>query len=172
MNRIAQSYAKEHWTDAVCVGETGASVHIPKALKPLIIKAIGRGKRQVVRTDKYGFPCAKAGRIKRVFGFQMGDQVKLIQPRGKYAGTHFGRLASIRKTGILDIKTITGKISASWKHFALIQRTDKYAGTHFGRLASIRKTGILDIKTITGKISASWKHFTLIQRTDGYAYGY
>ena len=127
MNRIAQGYAKEHWTDAVCVGETGASVHIPNVLKLLHIKAIGRGKRQVVQTDKYGFPRGKAGRIKRVFGFQTGDVVKLLQPQGKYAGTHFGRLVGIRKTGILDIKTITGKISTSWKHFTLIQRTDGYA---------------------------------------------
>ncbi len=136
MNRIAQGYAKEHWTDAVCVGETGASVHIPNVLKLLHIKALGRGKRQVVQTDKYGFPRGKAclraphrqaGRIKRVFGFQTGDVVKLVQPHGKYAGTHFGRLVGIRKTGILDIKTITGKISTSWKHFTLIQRTDGYS---------------------------------------------
>ena len=127
MNRVAQSYAKDHWTDAVCVGETGASVHIPEGLKPLRIKAIGRGQRQVVRTDQYGFPRGKAGRIKRVFGFQMGDLVNLVQPRGKYAGTYMGRLASIRKTGILDIKMSTGKISASWKHFTLIQQMDGYA---------------------------------------------
>ena len=127
MNRIAQHYEKDHFIDAACVGETGASVHIPNALKPLIIKAIGRGQRQVVRTDKYGFPHGKAGRIKRGFGFQTGDLVRLIQPKGKYAGAHFGRLAGIRKTGMLDIKTIAGKISASWKHFTLIQRADGYA---------------------------------------------
>lgn len=127
MNRIAQGYEKDHWTDAVCVGETGASVHIPNGLKPLLIKAIGRGKRQVVRMDKYGFPSGKAGRIKRVFGFQTGDLVKLIQPLGKYAGVHSGRLASIRRTGRLDIKTVTGKIEASWKHFTLIQKADGYA---------------------------------------------
>lgn len=127
MNRIAQGYEKDHWTDAVCVGETGASVHIPNTLKPLLIKAIGRGQRQVVCTDKYGFPRGKAGRIKRAHGFQTGDLVRLMQPKGKYAGMHLGRLASIRKTGILDIKTIMGKISASWKHFTLIQRADGYA---------------------------------------------
>lgn len=127
MNRVAQGYEKDHFIDAACVGETGASVYIPNVLKPLLIKAMGRGQRQVVRTDKYGFPCAKAGRIKRIFGFQTGDLVKLVQLRGKYAGTHLGRLAGIRKRGQLDIKTRVGIVSASWKHFTLIQQADGYA---------------------------------------------
>ena len=55
MNRISQGYAKDHWIDAACVGETGAAVYIPPKLKPLQIKATGRGTHQTVRTDKYGF---------------------------------------------------------------------------------------------------------------------
>jgi len=126
MNRVAQGYEKDHFMDAVCVGETGVSVHIPNNLKPLHIKATGQGKHQVVRTDKHGFPCAKAGRVKRVHGFQSGDLVKLVQPKGKYVGTYFGHLAGIRKSGSFDVKTLSGKIPASWKHFILIQRMDGY----------------------------------------------
>ncbi|OQY45871.1 MAG: hypothetical protein B6242_09195 [Anaerolineaceae bacterium 4572_78] len=51
-----QGYAKEHWIDAVCVGETGEQVQIPACLKPIKIKAVCRGSRQMCRVNKYGFP--------------------------------------------------------------------------------------------------------------------
>ena len=125
-NRVEQGYAKDHWIDAACVGETGAQVHIPEGFTPLQIKATGRGTRQVVRTDRYGFPRGAAGRCKRVQGFQTGDLVRLEQPGGKYAGTHTGRLAGIRRTGQFDIKADAGKITASYQRFTLLQRADGY----------------------------------------------
>ncbi|QBQ55860.1 RNA-guided endonuclease IscB [Nitrosococcus wardiae] len=125
-NRISQGYAKDHWIDAACVGESGEQVTITKGHRALHIKATGRGTRQVVLTDKYGFPRGKAGRCKRVKGFQTGDLVRLSQPRGKYEGIHTGILASIRANGTFDIKAKAGKISANWKHFKLIQRGDGY----------------------------------------------
>jgi hypothetical protein len=87
------------------------SVFVPRALKPLAITATGRGTRQVVRTDRYGFPLGAAGRVKRVEGYQTGDLARLNQPRGKYAGRHVGRLAGIRADGRLDIAAATGKIT-------------------------------------------------------------
>ena len=126
-NRIRLDYPKAHWIDAACVGESGATVTLNPEHKPLLIKAMGHGTRQVVRSDKYGFPRGGPGRIKRIQGFQTGDLVKLNQPKGKYAGHYVGRLAGIRATGILDIKTIAGKISASYKNYTLIQRGDGYA---------------------------------------------
>ena len=96
-------------------------------MKPLTITAKGRGSHQVVRTDQFGFPRGKAGRIKRVHGFSTGDLVKLVMAKGKYAGTYIARLAGIRTTGTLDIKTVAGTIGASWKNFQLIQRNDGYA---------------------------------------------
>lgn len=125
-NRTRQGYRKDHWIDAACVGDSGERVTIRDGMKPLLMTAKGRGPHQVVRTDRYGFPRGKAGRVKRVHGFTTGDLVKLIQPKGKYAGTHVGRLAGIRATGTLDIKTPQGNISASWKNFRLIQRGDGY----------------------------------------------
>jgi len=125
-NRTRQHYAKDHWIDAACVGESGERVTIPEFMKPMVITAKGRGTHQVVRTDKFGFPRGKAGRIKRVHGFSTGDIVKLVQPAGKYAGTYIARLAGIRVTGMLDIKTTVGSITASWKNFQLIQRNDGF----------------------------------------------
>lgn len=130
-NRTRQGFEKDHWIDAACVGESGERVTIRDGLKPLTITAKGRGKHQVVRTDKFGFPRGKAGRIKRVHGFSTGDIVKLVQPSGKYTGTYIARLAGIRATGMLDIKTTVGSITASFKNFTLIQRNDgfEYATT-------------------------------------------
>ncbi|ADE13936.1 HNH endonuclease [Nitrosococcus halophilus Nc 4] len=125
-NRISQSYGKDHWIDAACVGEIGEQVTLTEGYRALQIKATGRGTRQVARTDKYGFPRGKAGRCKRVRGFQTGDLVRLIQPKGKYGGTHTGILAGIRANGAFDIKAKARKISANWKHFKLIQRGDGY----------------------------------------------
>lgn len=125
-NRTRQGFAKDHWVDAACVGESGERVLIRDGMKPLVITAKGRGTHQVVRTDKYGFPRGKAGRIKRVFGFSTGDFVQLIQPKGKYAGLYRARLAGIRADGRLDIKTLTATITASYKNFQLIQRNDGF----------------------------------------------
>ncbi|ADE14833.1 HNH endonuclease [Nitrosococcus halophilus Nc 4] len=125
-NRISQGYTKDHWIDAACVGESAGQVTITEGYRALHIKATGRGTRQVVRTDKYGFPRGKAGRCRRVKGFQTGDLVRPSQPQGKYAGDHVGILASIRASGTFDVKAKAGKISANWKNFKLIQRGDGY----------------------------------------------
>ena len=95
-------------------------------MKPLTITAKGRGKHQVVRTDRFGFPLGKAGRSKRLFGLSTGDLVKLVMVKGKYAGTYIARLAGIRVTGIMDIKTPVGTVGSSWKNFTLIQRNDGF----------------------------------------------
>jgi Restriction endonuclease len=129
-NRTAQGYPKDHWIDAACVGETGQQVSIPERLKALEIKATGWGTRQVVRTDSSGFPRNRAGRVKRVFGFQTGDRVRLDQPGGKYAGKHVGRLAGIRANGRLDIAATAGKITSIFRNFVLLQRGDGYAYAH------------------------------------------
>jgi len=125
MNRVSQGYEKDHWIDAACVGETGEHVTLPGG-PALNIKALGRGCRQVVRVDKYGFPRSKAGRIKRVRGFQTGDIVKLDQPKGKYAGGYFGRLCGVRSRGDFDIRTLAGKITSNFRNFRLLQQTDGY----------------------------------------------
>jgi hypothetical protein len=129
-NRTAQGYVKDHWIDAACVGEAGGKVNISYGHVPLKITAKGRGTRQVVRTDQYGSPRSKAGRVKRVHGFQTGDMVTLNQPSGKYAGLHTGRLAGVRVTGNFDIKTVAGlKITSRHDRFMVMQKADGYAYT-------------------------------------------
>jgi 5-methylcytosine-specific restriction endonuclease McrA len=121
-NRMAQGYQKDHWIDAACVGAGGESVSL-NGVKPFTITATGHGHRQVVRTDRYGFPRGTAGRVKRPFEFQTGDIAKLRVPKGKYTGTYFGRIAGIRTDGRFDLNQITSR----WINFTLIQRGDGYA---------------------------------------------
>ena len=126
-NRIGQGYKKDHWIDAICVGETGASVVIPSTLSPIIITANGRGSRQMCRVDRYGFPRTKAKSIKQVKGFQTGDIVKSVIPTGKKVGSYFGRVA-VRASGSFNITTKNGTVQGlSFKHFKLVQKVDGYA---------------------------------------------
>ncbi|CAK0772951.1 hypothetical protein CCP3SC1_60007 [Gammaproteobacteria bacterium] len=141
LNRVTQGYAKDHWIDAACVGETGAAVVIPPGLVPLQIKATGRGTHQTVKTDKFGFPRGGAGRCKRVFGFQTGDLVRLSQPSGKYAGDHPGRLAGIRTTGYFDIRSGDAKITARHQNFTLLQRSDGYEYSNVSGNVKGRRAG-------------------------------
>ena len=122
MNRIRQDYAKDHHIDAACVGELGAEVTIPETLKPLEIKAAGRGSRQLCSMDRYGFQRTKPKQFKQTKGFQTGDMVKAVVPKGKKAGTHIGKVF-IRASGRFRVGTTDG---INWKYCQLIQRTDGY----------------------------------------------
>lgn len=126
-NRIKQGYSKDHWIDAVCVGETGGHVKIPKLFNPLEVRAESRGNRQMCRVDRYGFPRTSAKSQKRVKGFQTGDIVKAIVTSGKKIGTYVGRVA-IRKKGSFDVKCnkkLTKNIS--FKYCKMLQRVDGYS---------------------------------------------
>ena len=125
-NRSRQGDRKDHFIDAACVGNSGQTVTMPENHRPLLIKAMGRGQRQVVRSDRFGFPRGKAGRVKRVHGFQTGDFVRLDQPKGKYHGSWTGRLLGIRATGVLDLKTPKGTASVTYRNYTLIEQGDGY----------------------------------------------
>ena len=126
-NRTRQNYPKAHWIDAACVGDNGHNVYIPKNLKPLQVKACGRGSRQMCRVNRYGFPRTVPKKEKRTQGFQTGDLVKAIVPYGKKKGTYFGRVA-VRATGNFNIKLLKDTIQGINHRFcALIQRSDGYS---------------------------------------------
>jgi 5-methylcytosine-specific restriction endonuclease McrA len=92
-NRSTQHLPKAHWIDASCVGlSTPSKLDINK-VKVLKIKATGHGSRQRCRPNKHGFAVAHAPSAKFYLGFQTGDIVKAIIPKGKYKGIHFGRIA-------------------------------------------------------------------------------
>lgn len=129
-NRTRQHYTKDHWIDAACVGVSGEQVLIRKGMKPLILTRIGRGKHQVVRTDAYGFPCAKAGRIKRVKGIGTGDIIHITLPSGKYAGAYRNiRVNSVQSVGRVMFKTPKGIASAKAELATVVQRNDGFSYT-------------------------------------------
>ncbi len=126
-NRAVQSYPKTHWLDAVCVGESGQSVYVSHNHQPLIIKAVGRGNRQMTKPDKYGFPRATRQRKKVYFGFQTGDMAKAIVTTGKKMGVYVGKV-SVRARGIFNITTSIETIDGiHHRFFKSIHKSDGYS---------------------------------------------
>jgi len=126
-NRIQQDHPKAHWIDAACVGKSGQGIILDAAQKPLLIKAVGRGGRQMCCVNKFGFPRTKAKSGKRFFGFQTGDMVKAIVPGGKYKGIHVGKVV-VRSTGSFGISFQKGKIDGiNRKYCKRIHAQDGYA---------------------------------------------
>ena len=124
-NREQLGLPKEHYYDALSVGEVPSRFNFLTD-KVLQISAKGRGSRQMCRVDKYGFPRTSAKASKIVEGFQTGDMVKAIVPKGPKAGEYLGRVA-VRSRRKFDIKTKSGLVKDIWyKHFYLIQRSDGY----------------------------------------------
>ena len=128
-NRSVRNLPKTHWLDAVCVGKSTPETLNIDGVKPLQIKAMGRGQRQMCDNDKYGFRRRKKKdgtftspkTVKRVHGFQTGDMVKATVPKGKYQGTHVGRLSSVRAGGYYSIKTKSGMtVSSNYKYCEVI----------------------------------------------------
>jgi 5-methylcytosine-specific restriction endonuclease McrA len=126
-NRSRQDLPKTHWLDAACVGEGTPEKLVIGVEKPLIIKAKGHGRRQMCNTDKYGFPVSHKCRVKKYFGFQTGDMVHAVKPKGKYMGTYVGRIA-VRASGSFKLKVANLKpFNCNYKHIKPIHRQDGYA---------------------------------------------
>lgn len=127
-NRSTLGVPKTHALDAVCVGQVQAlSGWEHHATNTLTIKAMGRGSYQRTRLDSFGFPRGYLMREKSIRGFQTGDLVKAVVPKGKKAGTHLGRVA-IRKTGSFNITTASGVVQGiGHKHCRVVQRGDGYS---------------------------------------------
>lgn len=124
-NRQNNSFAKDHWIDAACVGKSGETVNI-KGVKGLELKAMGRGNRQVTRVNKFGFPCAAPKKYKRIQGFSTGDLVKMVILKGKYVGKYVANIISIKYNGQLTFRHNDQKITTGYKNFKLIQRGNGY----------------------------------------------
>jgi 5-methylcytosine-specific restriction endonuclease McrA len=124
-NRTKQGLPKAHWIDAVCVGASTPILLNISAVKPLSIKAMGHGNRQMCCTDKYGFPNKHRTGVRSYQGFRTGDLVVATVPRGKHQGQHIGRVV-IRMTGSFGVGMRDG---IGWRHCKVIQRTDGYEYT-------------------------------------------
>jgi 5-methylcytosine-specific restriction endonuclease McrA len=104
-NRSRLGLPKAHWLDAVCVGASTSEALDTHNIRPLYIRAMGHGSRQMCRMNKYGFPRTGPKQARTSYGFRTGDLVKAIVPSGTYRGTHEGRIAirsrpSFRLNGI------------------------------------------------------------------------
>lgn len=125
-NRVTRSIDKTHWADAACVGASTPAKLLLRGVQTLLISAKGHGKRQRCGTNKHGFPIRHAPAQKSFMGFQTGDLVKAIIPKGKHAGTHAGRIA-IRFR--LSFKLVAGDQSFDVhpKYIRVIHKADGYA---------------------------------------------
>lgn len=123
-NRHMLSIPKTHALDAACVGRVD---RIRDWQKPtLSIKCAGRGSYQRTRLTAKGGIRGYLMRQKSVNGFQTGDRVKAVVPKGNNAGTYVGRVA-VRASGSFNIQTGGGVVQGiSHKHCRLIQRGDGY----------------------------------------------
>jgi 5-methylcytosine-specific restriction endonuclease McrA len=124
-NRTALGVPKSHSLDAACTGSLSFLYNWD--IPVLNITATGRGSYQRTRTDAQGMPKGYLIRKKKVFGFQTGDIVEALVPRGKKAGKYIGRVA-IRASGSFNIQTYTGTVQGiSWKYCTLCSHADGYS---------------------------------------------
>ena len=131
-NRNQLGLPKEHYYDALSVGEIKDYKFLTD--KILLISAKGRGSRQMCRVDKYGLPRTSAKASKTVYGFQTGDMVKAIVPKGSKQGEYLGRVA-VRSSGSFDIKTKTKTIQGIGHQYChIIQRSDGYLYSYKERI--------------------------------------
>jgi len=120
-NRVRLGLQKAHWLDAACVGASTPDGLWIEGGPALCIEAMGYGRRQRCGTDRHGFPVRHAPRAKRFFGFQTGDLVRAVVPRGKHAGVHIGRVRiRFRPSFVLKGSDVHPK------HLRLLQRADGY----------------------------------------------
>ena len=127
-NRKQFGVPKGHALDALCVGDVKTVFNWNMSV--LAIKATGRGQYQRTRVNASGFPRSYLTRSKSAFGYQTGDIVKAVVPKGKYKGTWVGRVA-IRARGAFGIQTSEKVISSiSHKYCQLRQRCVGYAYTN------------------------------------------
>jgi len=131
-NRSRFGVPKTHTLDAICVGEVDGVVSYPTQV--IVAKATGRGTYRRAQPDAYGFTAGhyrKPGepvnpskghkpRRKSYFGFQTGDLVRAVVPKGNYAGVHVGRVA-VRARGSFVVVTRVGKVETSHKNCRLVQ---------------------------------------------------
>jgi len=130
-NRTRLGLPKTHYFDALCVGKSTptqpGSFRNIDSTPVLSITCKGKGQYRRTNVNKYGFPRLYLMRQKMVNGFQTGDMVKTVIPKGKYSGRYRGVLA-VRKTGYFGLyrnkKLVAEGVKAP--NTLLVQRFDGY----------------------------------------------
>ena len=125
-NRENLNLPKEHYYDALSVGEIPTKFDFSTD-KILLISAKGRGSRQMCCMNKYGFPRTAPKGSKSVKGFQTGDIVKAVVPKGSKQGEYLGRVI-IRSDGYFSIDMRDTLIEGiGYKYCHIIQKGDGYS---------------------------------------------
>lgn len=126
-NRVGRTLPKTHWLDAVCVGQSTPGHLETSQVVPLLIEATGHGNRQMCGVDAHGFPIRHRQRTKVHFGYQTGDLVRAMVPKGARAGTHVGRVLA-RASGSFDLRTKAGRQAGiRYRYCHPIHRNDGYS---------------------------------------------
>ena len=122
-NRTTRGLPKTHWLDAACVGRSTPETLHTEGIVPLLITATGHGRRQMCVTAPHaiGFPKQHKKREKTFLGYQTGDIVKAVTPKG----TVQGRIA-IRHRPSFRL----GKVDIHPKYMRRVHRADGYAYAH------------------------------------------
>jgi len=124
-NRTRLNLPKTHWIDASCVGQIESLTLVTN--QPILIKATGRGTRQMCGTNQYGFPTRHRSRIQIHKGFQTGDIVTATVTAGKKVGFYLGRVLC-RASGSFDMATQNGRVTGiSHKYCQSIHKKDGYS---------------------------------------------
>ena len=126
-NRTRLGFEKAHWIDAACVGEVERLA--TTGIRPIHIKAMGHGTRQMCRMNRYGFPRTGPKGARVVKGFKTGDMVRAVVTTGTKQGVYVGRVA-VRTIGSFNITTTTGTIQGiNHRFFHAIHHADGYSYT-------------------------------------------
>ena len=124
MQRIAHDLPKEHYYDALCVGESTPERFSALPVYIHVWGAKGRGTRQLAGLNRAGFPTRHRSRGRRHMGFQTGDLIRGTVVRGPYAGTWMGRV-TVRSRPRFVLTTAAGtRIEVPARACSLIQRQD------------------------------------------------
>ena len=138
-NRSKQSYPKSHWIDAACVGKSGRVIKLNPDMPVLTITATGhRGGsgsgltgRQMVNTDKFGFPKGNPKGPRTRGGVTSGDLVAIWNPRWDSPGPYIGSIAwsgnsmSITKATPYPGKAVTKAVARS-NEYRILQKANGY----------------------------------------------
>jgi 5-methylcytosine-specific restriction endonuclease McrA len=101
-NRSRQGLPKTHWIDAAAVGASTPARLRLEHVRPWIIEATGRQRRQMANMDAFGLPRGHPKGPGCVQGFKTGDLVRAVVTKGKKIGTYQGRVA-VKSDGYFKI---------------------------------------------------------------------
>jgi 5-methylcytosine-specific restriction endonuclease McrA len=124
-NRHRLGLPKAPWTDAAAVGASTPAALSVSGGSILRLRAMGHGSRKMRLTDKPGTGSHRQ-RMKTYHGFQTGDYVQALFPKGKHTGKHCGRV-TVTARGDFRLWIDGKEASLNHKHCTRLFRADGYS---------------------------------------------